>query len=119
VLRSQTDERMVALGRATATTRRSSRSRTGTPELIAHCAPRRACGSREDIVQQAMLSAWSALTRRADVLDVAPGFTGSSTNAALRVAQHGHQHEELRRCRSGGIENGHEWSSFASTPVMR
>jgi RNA polymerase sigma factor (sigma-70 family) len=102
VLRSQTDERLVALARDGHDQAFVAIAHRYRRELIAHARRAAPADHAEDIVQQAMLSAWSALTRRADVLDVRAWLHRIVHNAALRVAQHGHQHDELSYALAGG-----------------
>lgn len=95
VLRSQTDERLVALardGHDQAFVTIMSRYRR---ELFAHARRIAPAEVSEDIVQQAMLSAWSALGRQVEVLDVRAWLHRIVHNAALGVAQRSVQHDEL------------------------
>jgi RNA polymerase sigma factor (sigma-70 family) len=95
VLRSQTDERLAALtrdGHDQAFVAIAERYRR---ELIAHArrlAPKDRC---EDIVQQAMLSAWDALRRQADVRDARAWLHRIVHNVALNVAPSSMDHEQL------------------------
>jgi RNA polymerase sigma factor (sigma-70 family) len=102
VLRSQTDERLVALARDGHDQAFVAIAHRYRRELVAHARRAAPADHAEDIVQQAMLSAWSALTRRADVLDVRAWLHRIVHHAALRVAQRGHQHDELSDALASG-----------------
>jgi len=83
----------------------SSRSRTGTAgKLIAHARRAAPADHAEDIVQQAMLSAWSALTRRADVLDVRAWLSPDRPQRRAPSRSAWSSARGTQRCRSGGIE---------------
>jgi RNA polymerase sigma factor (sigma-70 family) len=95
LLRSQTDERLVALtrdGHDQAFVAIAERYRR---ELMAHArrlAPTDRC---EDIVQQTMLSAWDALRRRADVRDVRAWLHRIVHNVAARTTAGNVDQEQL------------------------
>jgi RNA polymerase sigma factor (sigma-70 family) len=101
VLRSQTDERLVALARDGHDQAFVAIAHRYRRELMAHARRGAPTDRAEDIVQQAMLSAWSALTHRADVLDVRAWLHRIVHNAALRLAQRGDQHDELSEALAG------------------
>jgi RNA polymerase sigma factor (sigma-70 family) len=95
VLRSQTDVRLIALARDGHEQAFVAIAQRYRRELMAHARRMSPADRAEDVVQQAMLSAWSALTRRADVLDARAWLHRIVHNAALRGAQRGDQHDEL------------------------
>ncbi len=95
VLRSQTDERLVALAREGHDQAFVAIAQRYRRELMAHARRLVPADRAEDIVQQAMLSAWSALRRRADVLDVRAWLHRIVHNAALRTVQRSEDHDEL------------------------
>jgi len=95
VLRSQTDERLVALtrdGHDQAFVAIAERYRR---ELMAHARRLAPKDRYEDIVQQAMLSAWDALRHQADVHDARAWLHRIVHNAALSGARNSIDHERL------------------------
>jgi RNA polymerase sigma factor (sigma-70 family) len=95
VLRSQTDERLVALTRDGHDQAFGAITERYRRELMAHArrlAPRDRC---EDIVQQATLSAWRALRSQADVRDVRAWLHRIVHNVAVRVAAGSLDQEQL------------------------
>jgi RNA polymerase sigma factor (sigma-70 family) len=95
VLRSQSDQRLVVLaqqGHDQAFVAIVQRYRR---ELIAHARRVASAERAEDIFQQAMLSAWSALGRQAEVRDVRAWLHRIVHNAALRVVRQSQPYEEL------------------------
>jgi RNA polymerase sigma factor (sigma-70 family) len=95
VLRSQTDERLVVLARDGHDQAFVTIVNRYRRELLAHARRIAPADRSEDIVQQAMLSAWSALRRQAEVLDVRAWLHRIVHNAALRVAARTERHDEL------------------------
>jgi len=95
VLRAQTDQRLVALTRDGHDQAFGVIAERYRRELIAHArrlAPRDRC---EDILQQAMLSAWEALRQQADVREARAWLHRIVHNAALSVARGSVDHEQL------------------------
>lgn len=95
VLRSQSDARLVALARdgyEQAFVTIAARYRR---ELLAHARRAGPADRAEDIVQQALLGAWSALKRNTEVHEPRAWLHRIVHNTALRVAGTSQQHEEL------------------------
>jgi len=95
ILRSQTDEQLVALAREGHDQAFIAIAQRYRRELIAHARRVVPTGSAEDVVQQSMLSAWSALRGQADVLDARGWLHRIVHNAALHVLQGSESHDQL------------------------
>lgn len=95
VLRSQTDERLVALARGGHDQAFVTIAQRYRRELLAHARRLVSADRAEDIVQQATLSAWSALRARADVLEARAWLHQIVHHAALRVLQRSEDHHPL------------------------
>jgi RNA polymerase sigma factor (sigma-70 family) len=95
LLRSQTDERLMALAREGHDQAFVTLVERYRRELIAH-ARRLVAGDRsEDVMQQAMLGAWGALRRQAEVQSPRAWLHRIVHNVALLVAQRTEEHEQL------------------------
>ncbi len=95
ILRSQTDEQLVALARGGQDQAFVAIAQRYRRELMAHARRVVPADSAEDIVQQAMLSAWSALRGQADVLNARAWLHRIVHNAALQVLQRSEDHDQL------------------------
>lgn len=95
ILRSQTDEQLVALARGGQDQAFVAIAQRYRRELMAHAWRVVPADSAEDIVQQAMLSAWSALRGQADVLNARAWLHRIVHNAALQVLQRSEDHDQL------------------------
>jgi RNA polymerase sigma factor (sigma-70 family) len=102
VLRSQTDERLTALAREGHDQAFAAIAQRYRRELMAHARRVAPAGRAEDVLQQALLSAWSALGRQGDVRDTRAWLHRIVHNTGVRDARRDERHEKLPEGVAGG-----------------
>src|SRR5919108_52864 len=102
-LRTQSDERLVALVRAGHDEAFEAIVRRYRRPLLRHGRRMLDHGQAEDVVQQALLSAWTGLRRGDEVRSLRPWLHTIVHNTALNaIRANGHEHAEL----SGSLSTG-------------
>src|SRR5919109_2919958 len=102
-LRTQSDERLVALVRAGHDEAFEAMVRRYRRPLLRHGRRMLDHGQAEDVVQQALLSAWTGLRRGDEVRSLRPWLHTIVHNTALNaIRANGHEHAEL----SGSLSTG-------------
>jgi RNA polymerase sigma factor (sigma-70 family) len=102
-LRSQSDERLVALAQAGHEQAFEAIVRRHRRPLLRHGRRLLEDGQAEDAVQQALLSAWAGLRRGDDVRALRPWLHTIVHNTALNLLRaNGHDHAELSQSLSSG-----------------
>ena len=103
LLRSQSDERLVALAQAGHEQAFEAIVRRYRRPLLHHGRRLLQDGEAEDAVQQALLSAWAGLRRGDDVRSLRPWLHTIVHNTALNLLRaNGHEHAELSQTLSSG-----------------
>ena len=97
ILRTQTDERLVALARAGHERAFEAIVERYRPELVRTLRRSMPAGSVDDVVQQTHLQAWKALTNGVEVHNLRGWLHRIARNAAIAASTRGYDYDELEK----------------------